>query len=196
MYESKFLNKKKKKENNKNPYLSLVNKILVCFLLLLGILTLIKVKPEYKDKIYNKLFNNTFSFAKINKWYKEKFGNTIPIDDIIPSKDTVSVFNEKLKYSEAVSYKNGVKLSVEDNYLIPILESGVVVFIGEKEGYGNSIIIQQSNGIDAWYCNISNSTLKLYDYVEKGSLLGESSSNYIYLVFQKDGKFLNYKDYI
>lgn len=193
MYESKFLNKKKKE---KNQFLSFINKLLVCFLLFLSVMVLIKVKPEYKDKIYNKLFNNTFSFAKFNKWYKEKFGNALPIDDIIPSNDTVSVFNEKLKYSEAISYKDGVKLTVEDNYLIPTLEGGVVVFIGEKEEYGNCVIIQQSNGIDLWYCNVTNSNLKLYDYVEKGSLVGEASGNYMYLVFQKDGKYLNYKDYI
>ena len=33
-------------------------------------------------------------------------------------------------------------------------------------------------------------------YVEEGSLLGESVSDYIYLVFQKEGKFLDYKEYL
>ena len=194
MNESKFL--KKKKSKNKNPFLSFVNKILFCFLIVISVLVLIKVRPEYKDKIYNKVFNSNFSFAKISKWYKDKFGNVVPIDDIVPSKDSVSVFKEDLKYSSDSLYKDGVKLTVEENYLIPVIESGVVVFIGEKEGYGNSVIIQQSNGIDTWYSNVSNTSLKLYDYVEKGSLLGEVNGNYLYLVFQKDGKFLNYKDYI
>ena len=52
------------------------------------------------------------------------------------------------------------------------------------------------NGIDAWYGNIDTTSIKLYDYVEKGSLLGEAKNKKLYLVFQKDGKFLNYQDYI
>ena len=45
-----------------------------------------------------------------------------------------------------------------------------------------------------WYSNV-NSSLKLYDYIEKGSLIGESLNNNIYLVYKKDGKVLNYEDY-
>ena len=51
------------------------------------------------------------------------------------------VFNEQLTYNNKESYLDGVKLKLENN-LVPINESGIVVFIGEKEGYGNTIIIQ------------------------------------------------------
>lgn len=194
MNESKFL--KRKNKNIKKPILSFINKVLVCFILFLTLLIVVKTKPELKDKIYDKIFNSNFSFAPINKWYKEKFGSILPIDDIIPSTDIVSVFNESLKYSDDNLYKDGVKLTVEDNYLVPVLQSGTIVFIGEKENYGKTIIIQQVDGIDVWYSNISTDSIKLYDYVEKGSLLGETSGNSLYLVFQKEGKFLNYKEYI
>ena len=43
---------------------------------------------------------------------------------------------------------------------------------------------------------IKNETVKLYDYVEKGKVLGEADGNYLYMVFAKKGKFLSYKDYI
>ena len=32
--------------------------------------------------------------------------------------------------------------------------------------------------------------------IEKGKLIGEVKDNKLYLVFSKDGKYLNYKDYI
>ena len=56
--------------------------------------------------------------------------------------------------------------------------------------------MQGVNGVDIWYGNITNTNLKLYDYVEKGTMLGEVNKDTIYLVFQKEGKYLNYKDYI
>ena len=46
-----------------------------------------------------------------------------------------------------------------------------------------------------WYGNIESSSLKLYDYVEKGSLVGEVNK-YLYLVFSKGDKYLNYEKYI
>ena len=36
----------------------------------------------------------------------------------------------------------------------------------------------------------------LYDYIEKGKLIGEVKGKKLYMVFSKDGKYLNYKDYI
>ena len=42
-----------------------------------------------------------------------------------------------------------------------INESGIVVFIGDKEGYGNTIIVQRIDGIDEWYGGIVNTNLKL-----------------------------------
>ena len=36
----------------------------------------------------------------------------------------------------------------------------------------------------------------MYDYVNKGDFLGEVKDNILYLVFEKDGVFLNYKEYI
>ena len=71
----------------------------------------------------------------------------------------------------------------------------MVVFIGEKENYGSTIIIENLDGIDFWYSNISTTNLKLYDYVEKGNLVGEVSND-LYMVFSKDGKYLNYEEYI
>ena len=143
---------------------------------------------------FNKVFKNNISFATINSWCKNKLGGILPFDKVVAP--DVTVFNEKLTYKEQSLYKDGVKLTVEDNYLVPIIESGIVVFMGEKEEYGQTVIVQQVNGIDVWYSNVDTSNISLYQYLTKGNLLGEAKSNYIYMVFQKDGKFLDYKEYI
>lgn len=106
------------------------------------------------------------------------------------------MFNEKIEYKEANKFKDGVKLTVDNNYLVPVLESGLVVFVGDKDNYKNTIIIQQVNGVDVWYSNVTNSNLKLYDYVEKGSLVGETIKNELVLIFKKDGKIQDYKEYL
>lgn len=197
MDKSKFLNKK----NNRNDgnelrkfIVSFVSKCLVSIVIFLLLLIISNKNISLKEKINNKVFKNNISFATINSWCKNKLGGILPFDKVVTP--DVSVFNEKLTYKKQSLYKDGVKLTVEDNYLVPIIESGIVVFMGEKEEYGQTVIVQQVNGIDVWYSNVDTSNISLYQYLTKGNLLGEAKSNYIYMVFQKDGKFLDYKEYI
>ena len=104
--------------------------------------------------------------------------------------------NEKLSYKDKSLYHDGVKLTVSSEYMIPSLESGIVVYIGEKENYKQVVIVQQMNGVDVWYGNIKQANVKLYDYVEKGSLIGQVDNKTLYLVFQKEGKFVDYQSYL
>lgn len=195
---TKFYNKNKKvekKESNIGKYIkSFILKTLICILMFISMLILIKSNSNFKSTIYKYVYEDNFSFAKINNLYKKYFGGILPFDNIVPNEQMV--FGENLKYEEESLYKDGVKLTVENNYLTPALESGIVVFIGNKENYGNTIIVQGVNGVDTWYGNINTTDIKLYDYIEKGSMIGEVNGNKLYLVFQKEGKYLNYKDYI
>lgn len=190
------LNNKNNNTNYKNNilYKSLV-KVLIVILLTISTLIVLKKNPNFKEKFYENIYENNISFASINHMYKNIFGSAIPFSDYFESK-TKPVFNEKLKFYKSEEYKDGVKLFVDKNYLVPNMESGMVVFIGDKENYPNTVIIEQVNGIDVWYSNIENININLYDYVDKGSLIGSTINDELYLVFKKDGKVLNYNDYL
>ena len=157
---------------------------------------LLKKNPTWKSQFYQYVFEKNFSFASLNQTYQKYFGSPIPFFDQLIEEPTKAVFNEELTYKSTKKYQDGVKLTVDNDLLIPSLESGIVVFIGEKEGYGDTLIIQQANGIDCWYGNVKNLSVKLYDYVEKGSAIGEVNGKELYLVFKKDGAVLDYKNYI
>lgn len=171
-----------------------LSRLLISGIILLVCLCIIKVNPGFKLWINKNVYQTNFSFAKIDKLYNQYFGSILPLPNLTP--DTAMVFNEKLTYKSKEDYNQGVKLVVNNNYLVPILESGIIVFSGNKDNYGNTIIVQQVNGIDLWYVGVENSNYKIYDYVEKGKLLGEAISNEIYLYFQKAGEFLDYKEYL
>lgn len=195
IYKVKKRRKKKVVNTKKHNYLfHTINSILICGLMLIISLILIKSNDKFKAKFYHYVYDTNISFASINNWYTKTFGSPIPFKNLIKENIT-TVFEEKLKYTDQSIYLDGVSLTVDDNYLVPVLETGMVVFIGEKEGYGNTIIIEQVDGIDVWYGNIDKESVKLYDYVEKGSLLGEVN-NTLYLVYKKDGNVLDYKDYL
>lgn len=190
---SKYLNRNKK--NNKRSFVSsFFSKLLVCILIFLVLLVFLKYDKNNKQIVYKYLYENNITFAGINSWYKKHFGDITPFQNLVKD-NTKLVFNDNLVYKDASIYKNGVKLNVGDNYLIPIIESGIVVFVGNKDDYGKTVIIEQTDGVVVWYGNVDNINVSLYDYVSKGEFLGEANGSF-YMVFQKNGKYIKYEDYL
>ena len=167
-------------------------KLLISIVITLIILILIKSSSNFKNDFYKQVFSNNISFTKLKNVYNRYLGNFDIFDKVVKEE---TVFNEQLTYESSENYLDGVKLNIGSNYLVPINESGIVVFIGPKENYGNTVIIQRIDGIDEWYGNIENVNVKLYDYVSKGELFGDSNKS-LYLVYKKDGKVLNYEKYL
>ena len=170
---------------------SLINKTLLSIIVFLVALIITKDNGTMKKLLNEKVYQDSIHFTKAKELYNKYFGK------YIGEKETeVSVFTEKLDYSQSNIYKDGVKLTVTSNYLVPALESGIVIFIGNNDDYGRVVVVEQINGVDVYYGNITEKDIKLYDYIEKGSLIGETKDKTLYLAFQKEGKFVDYKKYL
>ena len=186
---------KKINEQNLIKYLrNLILRSLTVIVIFLLLAIISKSNSEYKDIIVTNLYEKNISFTKIKNIYNKYLGGIVPLDKV--TEDVTPVFNEQLEYTNDTIFYDGVKLEVRDKYLVPIIEEGMVVYIGEKENYGTVIIIEGIDGIDIWYGNMESTTVKLYDYVEKNTYLGQTKNNNLYLVYSKDGQFLNYKEYL
>ena len=166
--------------------------IVVIIFLFLAIIC--KSNSSFKDTIYKNVYETNLSFTTFKNFYEKHLGGISFLDKMVS--DVKPVFNSTLEYSNSSKYYDGVSLDVTTNYLVPVLESGIVVYIGKKEHYGNVIIIQGMDGVDISYSNMLSTSVKLYDYIEKGDLLGAVDGNKVYLVYSKDGKVLNYEEYL
>lgn len=167
-----------------------ISKVLlsIIFVLISVIFTNLSDENLFLYKKY--VLTESLPFTKIKSWYEDLFGEVLPKDDA-----TKIVFNGKLVYKNIEDYKDGSKLTVDSNTLVSNIASGIVVFIGEKESYGNTIIVQGIDGADIWYGNITNVSVKLYDYLEKETILGETNGDELYLVIKKDNEYIKYEDY-
>ncbi len=173
---------------------SLILRSLLVVVIFLIMAIFSKSNKTYKDLIVSNVYEKNISFTKIKKLYTKYLGGIKPLDKVI-DKD-LAVFNEKLSYDNITPYYDGALLEVSYHYLVPIEKEGMVIFIGEKENYGNTIIIEGIDGIDIWYGNMDTISPKLYDYVNAGSYLGTTKDNKLYMAYQKDGKFEDYKEYL
>lgn len=185
--------KSKREMTNKNNRFinNLITRILIATILFFGIVIYSNYYPDKVKLFKDKYLNNNINFSKISNLYSKYFGDVVPIKSM---EETKTVFDEKLTYEKIQMQDNRYVLKVANNYIVPVLNAGIVVFIGEKEGLGKTVIIQGIDEVDYWYSNIDNVDVKLYDYVSKGNMLGNVIGDTMYLTFLKDGKYLKYEE--
>ena len=179
-------------EDKKIKYLrNLITRVLISMILVISVCIYLKYDDKNIIMIEKCFFEESLKFTKINNLYEEYMGKIIPTVD--NSADLVFSSND-LKTLQYEEYKDGFKLTTNKNQPISTLNGGIVVYIGEKDNYENTLILQGNDGIDYWYGGITNISVNLYDYIEKDTLIGETSNEYLYLVLQKDGEYLEYEE--
>lgn len=169
----------------------LVTRILLSIILVISVCIYLKMDDKNILLVEKYFFENSIEFTKINNWYQNNVGKIIP--SINTNSDLVFSSSDILS-NKYVEYYDGVKINVSKNSPVSLIMGGIVVFIGEKDNYGNTLIIQGNDGIDYWYGGITNIAVNLYDYLEKDTLIGECKDNYLYLVLQKNGEFIKYEE--
>ena len=161
--------------------------------LILGIFC--KKNVTYQHFIQEKIYQDNLSFSSFRTFYNRYLGGIFPVMNVENSEETAMVFDEKITYQSIEEYLDGARLVVSENYLIPNLKTGIVVYTGNKENYGNVVMIESDDGIRIWYGNVCNSLVKLYDQVQSGDYLGEACGTEIYLVYTNGNEVLDYKNY-
>ena len=197
MYNKK-LKKEKKDDDNKNTLskflFTILIKSLIVVLLFLSSMIFIRQNDKNKKIFREKVYNNSLSFAKIYNLYSKYLGDALPFKDTIKD-DTKKVSNEKITYSSIKKEGDDYLLAVPSNYTLQSIKSGIVIEVKKDDKYKNIVKIQDKSGVNITYKNLNEVEVKLYDYVEKGEILG-SVSNKLYIKFEKDGKYLSYEKYL
>ena len=171
----------------------LINKILSGLIIFLIGMIIIKNNSSLKEYIRKNVYEQSISFINNRKSYEKYLGSLVSIND---KSSTTRVSSNKISYIKKENIDNGVKLSLNDKEAIPLIESGVVVFLGEKDNLSNVMIVEQVDGIETLYSGINFNNIKLYDYLEKNEIIGESINKEIFLCFKKNGEYIDYQKYI
>nr|WP_239587101.1 M23 family metallopeptidase [Bacillus ectoiniformans] len=60
---------------------------------------------------------------------------------------------------------------------VKAIKDGTVIFNGQKEGLGQTIIVQHADNSESWYGHLDSSSIKVYDQVTTGSILAKAKAN-------------------
>ncbi len=171
--------KNSKECKTKKNYLKVfLGKLFTIIIFSMTIIIISNLSSDFRNFIINDVLNSTFDFSSFNKFVNKT-------TNVFKNNETMNVSSEVV-VSNTEEYLDGVKYILKETEKVYVKDSGIVTFIGKKEGYNNTIVIQQSNGYYAWYGNIDKESIKLYDYVEKGSVLGTESDEYYYVLLKDD----------
>ncbi len=189
-----FNNKKKKSNPNQSKYISqLFTRTLLSVILVLAFAIYINISDENLIRFNHSFFKENLKFTEINNLYAKYFG------DILPDKvaKTTPVFDSKETLTDKITpYLDHSYLLTLSTNAFNYLESGIIVFIGEKENLGKTVIVQGIDGTDIWYSNLENFNGTIYDYVEKNTIIGQFKENKPILTFIEDGKNIGYENYL
>ena len=171
----------------------LITRVLISIILVIGCLIMVRLNDNNRELLDKYVFKDSLKFTQINKWYQDTFGKILPTY----KQNSELVFSDSdVTMSKYEKYKDGIKISTNKNTPVSSMYGGIIVFIGEKDGYGNTLVIQGNDGINYYYGGITNTNLNLFDYIEKDTLIGETSDEYLYIILEKDGKYIDYDEYI
>ena len=161
---------------------NLLNK--VCLSIIFMLCSLIFVEYGNNRELYkSNVLENNISFSKLRSYYDKYF---------VGKKDEVS--NSDVLVSNELDYEivDGRYKYLKEE--VNGIESGIVVYVGEKDNLGNTVIVQGVDGVDVWYSNLSEVKVSLYDYISNKDLLGLSNEYYLISLY-KDGKLITYEEY-
>ena len=131
-------------------------KILCCLIFLFASLIFTSYSEENLALYHKWVFEENFNFMAFKNFYQN-------IASSNPKKDEDKmVFGQTLEYTNITPYQNGQSLEIGVDVPINSLGGGIVVFVGEKEGFNKTIIIQGSDGYDIWYGNLENIDINIY----------------------------------
>lgn len=144
-----------------------------------------KYFEPFKEVVQSAL-EQDFQFAAVSEWYEDKFGKPLAL---LPfSNDKKEPDSEQIEPEYALPAAgrilqefeaNGQSITIETEKgeTVSAMKEGVVRFIGEKEGFGKTVIIQHSDKSESWYGNLHSIDADLYQFIEKGASVGTASDS-------------------
>lgn len=132
-----------------------------------------------------KSMNEEFQFAAVSDWYESTFGKPLALFPEKTEEKTETVDGDsKPHYALPASGRildefgeNGQRITIETGKgaKVEAMNGGLVHEIGEKEGFGQTVVIQHPDKSESWYGNLSSVDVSLYEYIEKGTVVGKAT---------------------
>lgn len=185
MKDSKYYKKHKLKACHNDKIW--VTKLLLSIIVVLVCLIACNFSNELRDSFKKEVLEDNMKFNEFNKLYKKFMsgtGESQVVSNNVVDTDSMEEVDGRYKFNYGIDYQ------------VEVLKPGIIVYVGDKDDLGNTVIVQGNDGVDIWYSNVILKEYSLYDYVSCGDILGISNDIYVTVSIYEDGELLKYEEYI
>ena len=160
--------------------------LLLTIIFFLGGMISVRLHPEVKDILRTEIYEKSISYVKGREYYRKYFGNLFPKK----TKDEYqAVLGEKVLKNTSYEEDGFVHLDNSLGSAVVSFENGVIIYLDSDK-----LMIEQVDGVISSYYGIHCDEYKLYDYVDKGDILGVAKDE-VLVRFEKNGEKVDYQKY-
>ncbi|MHC0037487.1 peptidoglycan DD-metalloendopeptidase family protein [Pseudoneobacillus sp. C159] len=162
-------------------------------------------KLDQARAVVENTMETSFQFAAVSDWYESKFGKPLALLPMIKDEPKPNnndgpqyalpasgrIIEDFAKNGQGIMIETGKEASVE------ALHGGIVTFAGMKEGFGKTVVVQNSDESETWYGNLATVEVSLFKFIDKGTKLGVATStedglkSSFYLAVKKNHQFID-----
>ncbi len=179
-------------------------KIVFSILLVVGVISMFQSSTTLSKQVQSIVkhtMEREFQFAQVSKWYEERFGTPLTfLNNKIPSiknQDEYAIPASGKVLENFQTNGQGILIETAVNAKVEAIDEGKVIYVGDKEQIGESVVIQHADGSESWYGALTDISVNIYDSVEKGEVIAKVSSEEsedtgtYYLAIKKDDGFID-----
>lgn len=162
----------------------------------------------WKDSA-REVMTRDFNFAGVADWYEAKFGSiptilpTFPAQKpAVPAASTEgndAIWKLPAHWKVAKTYEPQsakVVLATGISDQVTIGETGWVAFVGEKPGYGTTVVVRLTQGREVWFGNLDGVRVTKDEVLQPGQVVGTArsvnqTSRHLYLGYAIHEEFVN-----
>lgn len=156
------------------------------------------------EQFMSEVITRDFNFTGLSDWYKQYVGNAPAVLPAFFDDPQETTDKTNLGYMAPVKGKivwpfdekrKGIVIRTAEKAEVVAATDGWVTFAGHKEGLGNTIIIQHTNGRETWYGWLQKMNVNEKDWVKRGQRIGDvaqtKGQSLVYFALKKDEQFIN-----
>ncbi|GAA4705168.1 M23 family metallopeptidase [Brevibacillus fulvus] len=169
--------------------------------------TSLSFPDAWKETAYQ-VMTRDFNFSGVSKWYQARFGQLPTIlPAFSPEKNAlpVSTAPNLQDWQLPNSWKlvkpfepNNPKVVMDVGATGEVVNSGTswVAFVGEKPGYGKTVVLRLSKGREVWLGNMETVKVAENDFLKAGDVIGiaqtfDQASRYVFVTMKQQEHYVD-----
>ena len=154
---------------------------------------------DQAQEFVTEVMSRSFHFEEMTAWYQENIGtNPTILPAFRPEEKQSSIWISPVAGKIVLPFnekRNGVVIRTPQDAKVVAPANGRVIFVGEKEGIGRTVILQHEDGKRTWLSLLDSYDVSTKQQVKKGEPIGvaglKSGQSLVYVALQQNGKFIN-----